>query len=426
MTHMGRGADGYQRPGNNCQQFTPSSQSAALRTAVMAAASPAPVLATPIQTRPLQGNPFHPLLWNGSAGRGGVQTSFSQKSRAGFTLGVTVGSSSGPLSSSFSLSTPRSSCASVVGSGDGRLQRRASRDGLEGSTPLSSSTTAHVLRPQRPTQSRMPPLSSSPHALVGLTAAEASSAVSTTKLSRERKVAAVNYNALFHQELQQPKPESDTGAWPTPPLSRPTGAFQYAQLPPSASAVVHDTGGHSGSGEGGAVSPLPSVTALSAQACTMEGPLPPDVRRIIAQSCTGGSSAADRNTIIDAAEQQARRLISTGRRVKVYREELAAAEEERRDLSTSVEERQLVRSVLQSEVNDINARIQALLQERALVEVQLCAQDDAVAREGRKLTEAQERVTILREAIDGIVEETVVARLMLRQQVPSLHIENYY
>lgn len=159
----------------------------------------------------------------------------------------------------------------------------------------------------------------------------------------------------------------------------------------------------------------------------MEGPLPPDVRRIIGQSCASSSSSgADTNAFIDAAEQQARRLISTGRRVKVYREELAAAEEEHKDLSTAAVERQLVRSVLQSEVDDINARIQALLQERSLVEAQLHAQDDAAAREARQLTEAQDRVTVLRQTIEGIVEETSAARLMLRQLVPSLHIENYY
>ncbi|AYU77129.1 hypothetical protein, conserved [Leishmania donovani] len=425
MTHIGRAADGYQRLGNNYPQVIPSSH--------FAAASPDPVLATPIQTRPLQGNPFHPLLWNGSAtsstGAAGVQPSLSRKSRTKLTSGVTAGSSSGALSSTLSLSTTLS-CASAAASGEGRLQRRVSRDRLgASSTPTSSSTTAQVLKLQRPAQSRMPPSSSSPPASVGLTAAGAGGAVTPANLGRERKVAAANYNALFQQELQQQQQQgSGKGAWPTPSPSPPTGALQYAQLPPSASADVHGTGAHSGSGEGRSEALSSSVTASSAQAGTVEGPLPPDVRRIIAQSCTSSSSSsgADTSAIIDAAEQQARRLISTGRRVKVYREELTAAEEERKDLAAAVEERQLVRSVLQSEVDDINARVQALLQERALVEAQLHAQDDAAAREARKLTEAQDRVTVLRKTIEGIVAETSASRLMLRQLIPSLHIENYY
>lgn len=420
---MGRAADGYQRLGSNYPQVTPSSQ--------FAAASPDSVLATAIQTRPLQGNPFHPLLWNGSAtsstGAAGVQGSLSRKSRTRLTSGVTAGSGSGPLSST---STPLSSCASAVASGERRLQRRVSRDRLGGSsTPTSSCTTAQVLQLQQPTQSRMPPSSSSPLASVGLTASGAGGAVTPANRGRERKVAAVNYNALLQQELQQQQQQqsSGTGGWPTPSPSPspPTGALQYAQLPPSAG--VHGTGPHSGSGEGGSEALSSSVTVSSAPAGVVEGPLPPDVRRIIGQSCASSSSSgADTNAFIDAAEQQARRLISTGRRVKVYREELAAAEEEHKDLSTAAVERQLVRSVLQSEVDDINARIQALLQERSLVEAQLHAQDDAAAREARQLTEAQDRVTVLRQTIEGIVEETSAARLMLRQLVPSLHIENYY
>ncbi|TPP45149.1 hypothetical protein CGC21_33200 [Leishmania donovani] len=384
MTHIGRAADGYQRLGNNYPQVIPSSH--------FAAASPDPVLATPIQTRPLQGNPFHPLLWNGSAtsstGAAGVQPSLSRKSRTKLTSGVTAGSSSGALSSTLSLSTTLS-CASAAASGEGRLQRRVSRDRLgASSTPTSSSTTAQVLKLQRPAQSRMPPSSSSPPASVGLTAAGAGGAVTPANLGRERKVAAANYNALFQQELQQQQQQgSGKGAWPTPSPSPPTGALQYAQLPPSASADVHGTGAHSGSGEGRSEALSSSVTASSAQAGTVEGPLPPDV---------------------------------------LYREELTAAEEERKDLAAAVEERQLVRSVLQSEVDDINARVQALLQERALVEAQLHAQDDAAAREARKLTEAQDRVTVLRKTIEGIVAETSASRLMLRQLIPSLHIENYY
>ncbi|KAK7195161.1 hypothetical protein NESM_000440400 [Novymonas esmeraldas] len=231
---------------------------------------------------------------------------------------------------------------------------------------------------------------------------------------------AANYNDLLHRELhaQQPQPQppqahhaddvgGGTAAWPapSPSLAPPAMAHSGASWPLSSTVGA----------EAGVVAALPG---------SMEGPLPPDVRRIIAQSCSGG--AAEASAVVDATEQQARRLISTGRRVKVYREELAAAEEERRDLSAAAEQHELVRAVLQGEVVDLNGRIQALLQERALVETQLLAQDDAASRVTRQLAEAQERVSVLRHTIDGIVEETTVARLMLRQQVPSLHIENYY
>ncbi|KAG5484024.1 hypothetical protein LSCM1_05876 [Leishmania martiniquensis] len=429
MTPMGGASDGYQRPGNRDRQATLGSQLVISRTAAaVAAASPAPVLTTPIQSRPLQGNPSHPLLWNGvatsPAGAASAQTSLTRKSRSGWTADVTVGGSTGELSSSTLLSTSRSSFASHVALGGGRQQRRISREGLRApSTSVSTKTTAHVLQEQRrPRQSRMPPDTAC------RTAAEASGGADIpVKVNRERKVAAVNYNSLFEQELQQQQ-QADAGAWttlsPSPSLTR--GEREQAQSLPSARAGAHGMGACGSCGGGGAAALLPSVTASLAPAGAVEGPLPPDVRRIIAQSCTASSSGADTNAMIDVLEQQARRLISTGRRVKVYREELTAAEEERRDLSTIVEERHLVRSALQSEVDDINARIQALLQERALVEAQLRAQDDAAARDARKLVEAQERVKVLRETIDGVVEETGVARLMLQQQVPSLRIENFY
>lgn len=178
---------------------------------------------------------------------------------------------------------------------------------------------------------------------------------------------------------------------------------------------------HSNSSPGTVAVAAASVAPLGAT----EGPLPPEVRRLIAQSCAAQNGGAADPLSQDAAEQQARRLISTGRRVKVYREELVAAEEERRDWSATTDQRRLVRSVLVSEVDDINARIHALLQERAICEAQLRAEDEAASREARKLAEAEERVALLRSTIDGIVDETVVPRLMLQQLVPSLLIENY-
>ncbi|KAG5483449.1 hypothetical protein CUR178_07770 [Leishmania enriettii] len=426
---MGRASDGCQRLGHSYRQATPGSQFSILHTAgAVAATLPAPALTTSIQTRPLQGNPSHPLLWNGTAtsatGPAGAQTSLSRKSRTAGTPGAASGGHAGAFSSFASLSTSRSSCASTVTSGDGRLQRQISRDGpWAPSASPSSNTTAYVFRLRRPTQSRMPPSSSSPPAPPCSGAAETGGAVNPVKPDRERKVAAVNYNALLQHELQQQQQGADIGAWPPPPLA--TGEQEQALSLPSASEGAHDTAAWGSYGGGGTAALSPSVTASPETAGTVEGPLPPDVRRIIAQSCAVSSSGADTNAIIDAMEQQARRLISTGRRVKVYREELTAAEEERRDLFATVEERQLVRSALQCEVDDINARIEALLQERSLIEAQLHTQDDAAAREARKLAEAQERVRVLRETIDGVVGDTMLARQMLQQQVPSLRIENY-
>ncbi|KAG5509548.1 hypothetical protein JKF63_06253 [Porcisia hertigi] len=437
---MGRAADSNQCPGNAYRYVGPSSQLVGSRTAVtVAAASTAPELTTSIQSRPLQANPSHPLLWNNSTGSntgtGSAQTSLSRQRHAGFTSGFAAGDSSGPVSSSASaLSTPSSSFAFAFSSGDGRHQRQSTHDGCVGSSRLSSCSTAHVLRPRRRSQGRIPPSSPSSSAPVaGLAAAEVGNAgVPSAKVGKERTVMAVNYNALFHKELQRQESHgpvaealmSSSSLSPSPGL--PTGGVPLAQLLPSDRAVVHGTGAHNGFLPPGTATPPLCVTASLEFAGTVEGPLPPEVRRIIAQSCPEGSSAAERNAIIDVVEQQARRLISTGRRVKVYREELTAAEEERRDLSTTVEERHLVRSALQGEVDDINARIAALLQERGLVEAQLNAQNEAAARDEHKLTEAQNRVTLLRKTIDGIAEETMVARLMLQQQVPSLHIENYY
>lgn len=164
--------------------------------------------------------------------------------------------------------------------------------------------------------------------------------------------------------------------------------------------------------------PLPISPPPSDSIVAMEGPLPPDVRRLIAQHCQDTS-------FIHAAEQQARRLLSTSRRVKVYRDELHAAEEEKRDLVGVVEQHSLVHDVLVQEMADLDARMQTLMQERQLCESQLRNEDEVAARDHAKLLEAQERVRVLKETIDGIEAETTVARLSLQQQVPSLHLENY-
>ncbi|KPA76509.1 hypothetical protein ABB37_07809 [Leptomonas pyrrhocoris] len=371
------------------------------------AASPSVSLLSSIQSRPLQANPAAPLLWNGSS----THDAAAQLHRSRSTLS--------------SSSTLHSSARDSI---EGR--QRSQRSGSEGNDRRGS-TMAHVLRPQKPEQSRAAPSTRAPQ---GEDTPASSRTVNTT-VGRAKKATAVNYNALFQQEQNRQQPS------PSPvPLSPHVGTTGYAGAAATAQKAgdaifrtvddADDAGEELMSGtEMDHTSPYrrggPTTTANVSVASPLavlgavEGPLPPDVRRLISQSC-----GADPATL-DGAEQQARRLISTGRRVKVYREELAAAEEERRDWTATAEQRRLVRSVLQEEVDGINARIQALLQERAICEAQLQTEDAAAARETRKLAEAEERVTVLRQTIDGIVEETTVPRLMLQQLVPSLLIENY-
>jgi hypothetical protein len=361
-----------------------------------------------IQSRPLQANPAAPFLWNGTSGT--TQGSCTLQHRTGSTVS--------------SNSTRRSS---IRGSMERRLggELRGSED-----SDHRSGTTAHILQPHKPggNHTSLPGEGGAPNTA-------SSSGALMKKADRPKRVAAANYNALFQQEQREPSTISSPSPFPMPALRE---ADQPG--PTSTSALITATaafpaeGASSAHGERtetrtpfatvtGGTYPInndqdgviPSLGSVGA----MEGPLPPEVRRLIAQACPADPVSQE------TAEQQARRLLSTGRRVKVYREELAAAEEEQRDWSAAAEQRHLVRSVLQSEVDDINARIQALLQERSLCEAQLRAEDEAASREQRKLAEAQERVAVLRRTIDDIVEETVVPRLMLQQLVPSLLLENY-
>ncbi|KAK7195160.1 hypothetical protein NESM_000440300 [Novymonas esmeraldas] len=144
-------------PGHTSHHQPPAPRFPTLRAAAAAAASP-PVLATPLQSRPLQANPSHPLLWNGvataAAGTGVALAAFSRPHRASST---SVGGRRSASQSS--LSTPRSSHISVASPDDGRGQRRSSRDGGATSDSMSpsSTTTAHIVHPPQPAQSRVPP-----------------------------------------------------------------------------------------------------------------------------------------------------------------------------------------------------------------------------------------------------------------------------
>lgn len=150
----------------------------------------------------------------------------------------------------------------------------------------------------------------------------------------------------------------------------------------------------------------------------MEGPLPGEVRHVITRSCGAGSSA-------DEAERQARRLISTGRRMRVYRDELVAASDEVGDMEQLVQQHVLVCSALRTEMSDIDAKIRELLSERQLSEVQLRQAEGEAQRHLSKLKEARERVAVLRNTVDGITRETHINRVMLHQLVPSLDIDKY-
>lgn len=397
--------------------------------ATAAAAPPSQSLFSSIQSRPLQANPAAPLLWNSGSSTTTASTNHNRRhSEVGY-VGATLPYRAGSTPSS-SVSTPRSSVPgdSLGGEhGSRRLQR-----GSGGSDNRGGAIT-HAIQPHRPAQDRTTPLTRAP------ASPPPALATVTGRADRGKKVTAVNYNALLEQEQskqqqQTTAPSPSTSPVPLAPKAdlterRHSAVFMY-RVNSMGEAQTQESGMSSAAEAAAAGNPLSAGSAGNdvptlAPLGGVEGPLPPDVRRLIAQSCTsrhgGGPDAATQ----EAAEQQARRLISTGRRVKVYREELAAAEEERRDWAASTEQRRLVRSVLQTEMDDINARIQALLQERAICEVQLRAEDEAAAKEIQQLAEAEQRVAVLRRTIDGIVEETVVPRLMLQQLVPSLLIENY-
>lgn len=161
-----------------------------------------------------------------------------------------------------------------------------------------------------------------------------------------------------------------------------------------------------------------STNGSPPQAEFMEGPLPPEVREIIATSCKDLPSAEE-------AERQARRLLSTTRRVKVYRDELQAANAEVGDLEAVVQKHDFVCHALRQESSDIDAKVAQLLHEKQLCEAQLQQEGTQKARQQDKLAVARQRVAVLRRTVDNITQETQNGYFVLRQLVPNLHIDNY-
>jgi hypothetical protein len=155
----------------------------------------------------------------------------------------------------------------------------------------------------------------------------------------------------------------------------------------------------------------------SGLATTMEGPLPAEARSIIHAACSGEAA--------EQAEIYARRLLSTHRRVRVYREELQFAAEEVEDIKQVTQKNMLVCDALQREMKAIDEKISALMSERQMCQMQLEQEGKALQRNDSKKDEAQRRVELLRSTIDNIARETQKGHMLLRQLVPNLQIENY-
>ncbi|RNF07774.1 hypothetical protein TraAM80_03148 [Trypanosoma rangeli] len=149
----------------------------------------------------------------------------------------------------------------------------------------------------------------------------------------------------------------------------------------------------------------------------LEGPLPAEVREIIYSQCSGERA--------EVAERHARRLLSTNRRVRVYREELRSAVEEVGDVAQLMQRHQTVQDALRAELFELDAQIARLVRERQLCELQLSQEEEARQRKEVKLRDANERVNALRSTIDAIAKESLSGYVLLRQLVPNLNVENY-
>lgn len=149
----------------------------------------------------------------------------------------------------------------------------------------------------------------------------------------------------------------------------------------------------------------------------MEGPLPSEVREIIRSTCSRERA--------EEAEMEARRLLSTSRRIKVYRDEMKAAMEEWRDAKVECDRQELVTTALCDEARQLSAKIEALQKEKSICEDQITQVQKVGLQRQKKLEHAQERVQLLRNTIDNINRETSMGHLFLRQAVPNLNIENY-
>ncbi|RNF20498.1 uncharacterized protein Tco025E_03760 [Trypanosoma conorhini] len=161
----------------------------------------------------------------------------------------------------------------------------------------------------------------------------------------------------------------------------------------------------------------PVVPAAGHALSVLEGPLPAEVREIIYSQCSGERA--------ELAERHARRLLSTNRRVRVYREELQSAVEEVGDVAQLLQQHQRVQDALRAELTDLDAQLERLLRERQLCELQLSQEEEARQRKDVKLRDAKERVNVLRSTIDTITKESLSGYVLLRQLVPNLNVENY-
>lgn len=212
-----------------------------------------------------------------------------------------------------------------------------------------------------------------------------------------------NYNAMMQEG---PSPHQPQPQVVNPPSSSGSVLFTH-----------HSMDGREGSptqtGSAGGGYANQNVSSLA----FMEGPLPSEVRDIIRRCCSGGKA--------EDAEREARRLLSTSRRVKVYREEMTAAQEELADAKVDHDRQCLVSSALRDEISEIDHRIEMLKKEREICERQLQDCNGIESHRQQKLSEAQERVSILGSTIDNIERESHMGHLMLRQMVPNLNIMNY-
>eukprot|EP00796_Vickermania_ingenoplastis_P004298 gene4298-3114_t len=222
-------------------------------------------------------------------------------------------------------------------------------------------------------------------------------------LAPTKRVQGVNYSTA----------SSRGGSGPLRDVSSPSGqplAQQSTGLSSSTSSVVFTRNSNNAMGEGG-------DSSGGWQPGFMEGPLPSEVRAIIRASCSPDK--------IEDAEREARRLLSTSRRVRVYREEMQAAMEEMADSKVEVDRQTLISNALTDEITDINRRIEALMKERAICEAQLEQSQGVGAHRQKKFEEAQQRVAVLRNTIDNIDRESHIGYLLLQQMVPNLNIHNY-
>lgn len=194
------------------------------------------------------------------------------------------------------------------------------------------------------------------------------------------------------------------------PQSDTSGANSLVISTPSAGGL--NTSSHGATAQYGG-----SARIGSSGGGALDGPLPKEARLII-QNAVAGDEA-------DQAEMYARRLLSTSRRVRIYKEELQAAREEVDDYKTCVGQQQLVVSNLSAEAQHIQSQILALQNELHMSQMQHESALSEQRRMENKQFEAQRRVEALQSTIDTIATESQRGKLLLRQLVPNLNIDNY-